>query len=144
MADVINITTMKILESVNTPDYTKPGEIHYDNGNWKELHKIRPLPSCESKYWTWDGKDVVEMSDEEKSVVDYIPPPPEPTAEQIAQQAEDVRRNSIKTDIEKIYPFRSDELQEIRMILAEEFPNNERAQLYNSNIEYILSKYPKE
>ena len=144
MADVINIISFEIKSSVNTPDYTMEDGKYYDNGNWKELHKIRQLPSCESKYWTWDGKDVVEMSDEDKAAVDYIPPPPELTPEQIAQKAADVRRYSIKTDIEEIYPFRSDELQEIRTILAEEFPNNERAQLYNSNIEYILSKYPKE
>lgn len=135
MADVINKNTMEIHRSVNTPDFQEP-EFMIING--------KTFPLCEDKYWKIVGDEILEMSDEEKSVVDYIPPPPEQTAEQIAQQAAEVRRINIKTGIEKIYPFRSDELQEIRLILAEEFPNNERAQAYNAAIEAILSKYPKE
>ena len=66
-----------------------------------------------------------------------------PTAEELAQQTANERRQNIKTDIKIEYPDISDEIQIIRMILAEEFPNNTRAQTYNDKIEAILSKYPK-
>lgn len=66
-----------------------------------------------------------------------------PTAEELIQQTADERRQNIKTDIRTIYPELSDEIQEIRMVLAEEFPSNARAQEYNSKIEAILVKYPK-
>ena len=66
-----------------------------------------------------------------------------PTAEELAIKVADERRQNIQTDIRIIYPELSDEVQELRMILAEEFPDNIRAQEYNSKIEAILSKYPK-
>ena len=144
MATVIHIETFQIKPSVNTPDYTKPGKIHYDNGNWRESHKLPELPTRDKTYWKWNGAAVVEMTTEEKAVVDYVPPPPEPTPEELTRRAEEERWQKIDTGIKEIYPRRSDEFQEIRMILAEEFPNNERAQTYNAKIEAVLSKYPKE
>ena len=66
-----------------------------------------------------------------------------PTAEELAIKAADERRQNIKNDIRILHPELSDEVQELRMILAEEFPSNDRAQEYNSKIEAILAKYPK-
>lgn len=66
-----------------------------------------------------------------------------PTAEELVQQTKDERRQNIKTEIKIEYSDISDEVQVIRMILAEEFPANTRAQTYNGKIEAILSKYPK-
>lgn len=134
MADVIDRETMKIYESVNTPDYPEP-MFMVING------KI--LPQCDNKYWKIVNDEIVEMSTEEKAVIDYVPPIPEPTEEELTIKATNERRQNIQTDIKMIYPELSDELEEIRMVLAEEFPDNIRAQKYNTDIEIILAKYPK-
>lgn len=143
MATVIHIKTFQIRTSVNTPDYTRSDKIHYDDGNWRELYKLPELPTCDKKYWKWTGEAVVEMTTEEKAFEDYVKPTPEPTPEELAVKTTNERRHNIQTDIRVIYPELSDEIKEIRMVLAEEFPDNIRAQKYNIDIETILTKYPK-
>lgn len=62
-----------------------------------------------------------------------------PTTEELEKE----RKAKIASEIALQYPELSDEVQEIRMVLAEEFPDNIRAQEYNSKIEAILLEYPK-
>ena len=66
-----------------------------------------------------------------------------PTAEELAAKTAEERRQNINDDIRIIYPNISDEVKTIRMVLAEEFPDNTLAQEYNENIEAILLKHPK-
>ena len=62
MATMINIITFEIKPSVNTPDYTRAGGKYYDNGNWRKLNELLPVPTCDNKYWKWSGSSVVEMN----------------------------------------------------------------------------------
>ena len=83
MGKVFNRITKQYKESVNTPDY-KEGGINYDNGNWI----INPsfIPDCEKKYMVIEGDIIREMTVEEKAVIDYVEPIPEPeppTAEEL-------------------------------------------------------------
>lgn len=58
MSNVINKNTLEYRINVNTPDYM--------DGNWI----INPLlPNCESKYWKINGDQVVEMTQEEKNII---------------------------------------------------------------------------
>ena len=134
MSDQINRNTMQVHTSVNTPDYPIATFLNISG---------KPLPKCDKKHWKIVGEEVVEMTIAEKAVIDYVPIPPGLTQEELAIKAADERRQNIQTDIRIIYPELSDEVQELRMILAEEFPDNIRAQEYNSKIEAILAKYPK-
>lgn len=60
MSKVINKSTFKIIEFANTPDYM--------DGNWI----INPtIPSCDKRYWKILNNDIVEMSPEEKNMVNY-------------------------------------------------------------------------
>ena len=59
MAIVVNKETLALKRSVNTPDYS-PDE-------WI----INPvLPNCESKYWKILNNEVLEMTQDEKNIVD--------------------------------------------------------------------------
>lgn len=70
MAIIIHIISFKIKPSVNTPDYTREGGKYYDK-NWKEMHKIKLLPTCDKKYWKWNGTDIVEMTQGEKDEYEF-------------------------------------------------------------------------
>lgn len=102
MANIINIVTFEIVYSANTPDYTKAGKIHFDGGNWRELHKLLALPMCDKKYWKWDGSAVVEMTTQEKADEDYIPPTPEPTPPTV-EEVEKTRKRDIADGIAEKY-----------------------------------------
>lgn len=59
MANVLNKTTMVYLESVDTNSYL--------DGNWL----INPqVPFCDRKYWKIVDNTVVEMTQEEKEIID--------------------------------------------------------------------------
>ena len=75
MGKVFNRVTKQYKESVNTPDY-KEGGINYDDGNWI----INPsfIPDCETKYMVIEGDIIREMTVEEKAIIDYVAPIPEP------------------------------------------------------------------
>ena len=118
MATVININTLEIKYSVNTPDYMKVGEKYYDNGNWRELHKLPDLPTCAKKYWKWTGSAVVEMTTQEKADVDYIPPPPEPIPP-TAEEIEKTRHRDIANGIAEKYTL-ADENSMLRKIATGE------------------------
>ena len=133
MSDQIDRNTMQVHKSVNTPDY--PVEIFLNISG-------KALPKCDVKYWKIVGEIVVEMTAEEKGAVNYIEPTPEPSAEELAVEAETERKQKCKIDIALLYPD-GDEMKIVRTVIAQEFPNNELAQEYNNNIEAILSKYPK-
>lgn len=80
MANVINKTTLQYLQSVNTPDY---------GADWI----INPiLPDCEKKYWKVSGDKVVEMTAQEKSVVDTADFEAQKAAKKAAVKAESYRR----------------------------------------------------
>ena len=102
MATVINIKTLKIKLSVNTPDYMRIGGKYYDDGNWRKLNELPPLPTCEKKYWKWGGSAVVEMTTQEKADEDYIPPIPEPTPPTV-EEVEKTRKRDIADGIAEKY-----------------------------------------
>lgn len=129
MADVINRNTMRIHLSVNTPDYPEP-EFMIING--------KTLPTCESKYWKIIGDEIVEMSSEEKAVVDYVSPPPEPTPEQI----ESIRKTNISSEIAKTYSI-TDEIGVIREALVQLLPDDVDIQAWNDVVVAAKAKYPK-
>jgi len=62
MATVIHRETKQILYSVNTPDYTE--EIWVINPDFSNVDGVP------QKYWKISGDSIVEMTQEEKSVVD--------------------------------------------------------------------------
>lgn len=63
MATVLNRSTLQLIPSANTPDYPP------------EQWLINPvLPSCPQRYWKVVGDEVVEMTPEEKAVVDAPAP----------------------------------------------------------------------
>lgn len=113
MATVINITTFKINESVNTPDYMSIGGKYYDDGNWRKLNELPQLPTCEEKYWEWSGSAVVEMTAQERADEDYIPTP-EPTPP-TAEEVEKTRHRDIASGIAEKYTL-ADEVSMIRKL----------------------------
>lgn len=133
MANVFNRKTKEYLISRHTPDYPISEWI------------INPsfIPNCEKKYILVEGDTIREMDLDEKAVVDYVAPVPEPTAEELVARAAEERRQNIIREIALTYSL-TDEIGIIREVLAEEFPNNVRAQAYNAAIESIIAKHPKE
>jgi len=128
MADVFDKITKRLLRSVNTPDYLT------------EQYIINPpfVPDCEPKYIVVELDDAIrEMTDEEKAVVDYVAPPPEPTPEQI----EETRKANIREEIAITYSL-TDELQIIRKALATLLPNDVAVQAWNDVIVAAKLKYP--
>lgn len=134
MADVINRETKRIYRSVNTPDYPEP-EFMIING--------KTLPTCEIKYWKIVDDEIVEMSSEEKAVVDYVQPPPEPTVEELYLQAANERRQNIKIEIEKTHSL-TDEIGIIREALVKMLPDNMDILKWNDVVVAAKAKYPKE
>jgi len=69
MANVVNKTTAEFRRSVNTPDY--------DPIEWIINPDLSSVKSVDKKYWKVKGDTVVEMTKEEKGLVDnqYKPTP---------------------------------------------------------------------
>ena len=137
MADIFDKLTKRILKSVDTSKYIPNGE-YYE----ADRYIINPafVPDCASRYTFVDVDDTIrEMTQQEKDAEDYVAPPPPPTAEEI----EATRKINVQNEIKKTYPEHTDEFEEIRKILATEFPGNARAQAYNTTVEAAKAKYPK-
>ncbi|MCK5431430.1 MAG: hypothetical protein KAJ03_01735 [Gammaproteobacteria bacterium] len=137
MADIFDKHTKRILKSVDTSEYLPNGK-YYE----ADRYIIAPtfVPGCESKYIFVEADNTIrEMTQLEKDAVDYVAPPHPPTAEEI----EATRKQNVQTEIRKSYPEHTDEFEEIRKILATEFPGNARAQAYNTTVEAAKAKYPK-
>lgn len=128
MADVFNRITKEYKKSVNTPDYPKSEWI------------INPdfVPDCERKYMIVEGDTIREMATEEKAVVDYVEPAPEPTDERIEQQ----RIANIQAEIRKTYSA-SDEIGIIRESLTDVVPDNIQMKEWNKAVKAAKDKYPK-
>ena len=62
MSQVINKTTLVLLNSVNTPDYP--------TADWIINPDLSGLSAVAKKYWKISGSDVVEMTQSEKDTVD--------------------------------------------------------------------------
>lgn len=108
MADVVNRITKEYKKSVNTPDYLESEWI------------INPdfVPDCELKYIVVEGNTIREMTVEEKSVVDYIEPTPEP--EPLTEKELETERNlNIANEITKIYTI-ADEMSMVRKLITGE------------------------
>lgn len=101
MGKVFNRITKQYKESVNTPDY-KEGGINYDNGNWI----INPsfIPDCEIKYIIIENDTIREMTSEEKVIIDYVVPIPEPEPPTI-EELEKIRDINIAIEIAIKYPL---------------------------------------
>ena len=134
MSDQINRNTMQVHKSVNTPDFSQDTFLNISG-------KI--LPACDKKYWKIVSEQVVEMLIEEKSVIDYAEPTSEPTAEELAVQIENKRKQNIKKEIELNYSI-TDEIGIIRVALAELLPDSVEVQVWNDVVNDAKLKYPKE
>lgn len=133
MADVFDKETKKLLKSVNTPDYLN------------DRYIINPpfIPDCEPKYIVVEVDNTIrEMTDLEKNVVDYVSPPPEPTAEEIAAQAEAERDTNIISEIDNVYS-RTDEIGIIRESLIKLLPYDADVAAWNNVVLEAKAKYPK-
>jgi len=116
MANIFNKLQKTYLISKNTPDYL-------EGGKYYELNKfiINPtfVPMCDSKYIVVEIDDTIrEMTIEEKAVVDYVEPTPEPiplTAEELEKE----RKFLIAKDIALEYPL-SDEIAKVWKVLSGE------------------------
>ena len=108
MANVFNKITKEYRKSVNTPDYPE--------NEWI----INPdfVPDCESKYIVVEGNTIREMTIEEKTIVDYIEPAPEP--EPLTEKELEIERNlNIANEIAKIYTL-ADEISMTRKLITGE------------------------
>lgn len=132
MANVFDKETKRLLISVNTPDY------HTDR------FIINPvLPDCEHKYIVIESDDTLrEMTVEEKAIVDYIEPTPEPTQEELDVQEDEERKRNVRDDIGKTYDL-TDELGIIREALVILLPENESVTSWNQCVTDAKLKYPK-
>lgn len=129
MADVINRTTMEIKHSVHTPYFKEP--------EWMRIND-KVIPICEKKYMKIVNDEVLEMTTEEKAVVDYIIPPPEPTL----QELENIREQNIIAEIRRYYTI-EDEIKIIREILIIPEPSYTEILELNSIVLAAKAKYPK-
>ena len=116
MANIFDKITKEYLISKNTPDYL-------EGGNSYELNRfiINPkfVPDCESKYIIIEPDNTIrEMTEEEKAIIDYVAPLPEPiplTAEELEKE----RKFLIAKDISLEYPL-SDEIAKVWKVLSGE------------------------
>jgi len=128
MADVFDKETKRLLRSVNTPDYMS------------DRYIINPpfVPDCDPKYIiVEDDNTIREMTDEEKAVVDYVAPPPEPTPEELEAQ----RDAKVVDEIAKTYRL-TDEIQTIRKKLTKLFPDDDEIIKWNDVVAAAKAKYP--
>ncbi|MBU0598732.1 hypothetical protein KKF61_07170 [Patescibacteria group bacterium] len=95
MSNVFNRITKQYLKSVNTPDYPKLDWI------------INPafIPDVDKKYIIVEGDDIREMTLEEKAVVDYVAPIPEPTLAEVKIKRQNEIKAETKAYILSIYPL---------------------------------------
>ena len=131
MADVFDKETKILFKSVNTPDYLT------------DRYIINPafVPQCESKYIVVNlDNNIREMTAEEKAVVDYVEPIPEPTPEELSAQAEDYRDINVIKEISNTYSL-TDELQIIREALTVLMPENVDVINWNSVVLAAKEKY---
>ena len=142
MATVIHIETFQIKPSVNTPDYTMVGKVHYDNGNWRELHKLPVLPTCDKKYWKWNGASVVEMTIEEKAAVDYVEPVPEPEPP-TTEELEAERDANIAAEIAIKYPLPAEMALRWKLHIGELTMESPEIVAYRAWVDSAKAKYPK-
>lgn len=137
MADMFDKQEKRILKSVDTSKYI-PGGKYYEADRY--IRNPTFVPDCQSKYIFIEVNDTLrEMTQIEKDAVDYVAPPPAPTAAQI----EATRLANIRAEIEKTYPNLSGEIVDVWKTLAAEFPSNTTAQAYNTVILVAETKYPK-
>lgn len=94
MADVINRITKEYKKSVNTPDYSESEWI------------INPdfIPDCKLKYMVIDDNTIREMTIEEKTIVDYVEPIPEPKPLTL-EEIDKIRNTNIAVEIAIKYPL---------------------------------------
>ena len=64
MADVINVSDLRYLRSVNTPNYPEP--------TWKHHPDMTAVAGVAQRYWIWDAvaERPIEMNQAAKDVVD--------------------------------------------------------------------------
>lgn len=133
MADVFDKETNRILNSVNTPDYLTD----------KYIINPKFVPECEPKYIVVESDDTLrEMTQLEKNEVDYVAPPPEPTAEELAAQAEAERNINIISEIDNVYS-RTDEIGIIRESIIKLLPYDADVVAWNNVVLEAKAKYPK-
>ena len=131
MSDQLHRTTMDIHISVDTTKF--PALSYLDISGMV-------LPDCADKYWKIVDEKVVEMTVEEQAAVDYVAPPPTPTAEEI----EETRLNNIQAEIEKTHPHISREMVDVWKALAEEITGNAIIDAHHDVIIAAEALYPPE
>lgn len=133
MSDQINRTTMQVHKSVNSPDFPD-----------HTFLKINGLifPECDKRYWKIVGEQIVEMTIEEKDIVDYIEPQPEPIPPTV-EEIEIKRKLNIANDIAKTYSI-SEEISILRKLqIGELLVSDIEVQDWINTANISKAKYPK-
>ena len=140
MSNVFNRETKQYLKSVNTPDYDRPTGKHWEDGTWI----INPIfvPKCDSKYMVVEGNDIREMTLEEKAVIDYVAPIPEPeplTAEELEKE----RNKNIADEIAIKYPLSAELALNWKIHAGELTMISSEIVEFRNTVNLAKAKYPK-
>ena len=140
MADIFNRETKQYLKSVNTPDYDRPTGEYWDNGAWI----INPIfiPKCDSKYMMVEGNDIREMTPEEKAVIDYVAPIPEPELPTV-EELEKIRNANIAVEIAIKYPLPAELALNWKIHTGELTMESPEIVEFRNTVDLAKAKYPK-
>ena len=133
MSDQINRETMQVFKSVNTPDFPSDTFMNISG---------MVLPTCDRKYWKIIGEQVVEMTVEEKTVVDYIEPAPEPEPPTV-EELEAERDANIASEIAIKYPLPAEMALRWKLRTGELTTESPEIVAYRAWVDSAKVKYPK-
>lgn len=132
MANVFNRKTMQYKKSVNTPDYLIKDWI------------INPtfIPDCEAKYMVVDNDTIREMTSEEKAVVDYVAPIPEPEP-LTTDELEKIRNANIADEIAIKYSLPTEMALNWKIHTGELTIESPEIIEFRNTVDLAKAKYPK-
>ena len=138
MANVFDKESKRLLKSENTPDFLEGGKSYEHN---RFIINPKFVPDCESKYIIIEPDNAIrEMTEEEKAIVNYIAPLPEPiplTAEELEKE----RKLLIAKDIALEYPL-SDEMSKVWKVLSGELTvESPEIAEYHTFVDNVKTKY---
>lgn len=140
MSNVFNRITKEYKKSVDTPEYNLPTGKYWDNGNW--IVNPEFVPECEPKYMVVEGDTIREMTADEKAVVDYVAPPPEP----VPLTAEELDKNrdiDIANEIAIEYPLPAEMALHWKLHTGELTMDSSEIVEFRAKVELIKAKYPQ-
>ena len=129
MADVLNRLTKQLLLSVNTPDYPP--------ADWIINPDLSPVAGVPWRYWKIVGDSVVEMTDEEKAIVDQPLPRTELFPFELLSLLRPVQVIAVQTSLDPIVILLRSKLQTI----VSPMPFVDGSEVYEA-IEYLGMAMP--